>query len=91
MRRDRWSADEIVVAIAGKAERLTLANDLEGHARLVRVLTRGQASARVCLEANGIYHLDFALALHRAPRIPSRITCEPTSSSPRPFSSSRSL
>jgi hypothetical protein len=27
------SADEIVVAIAGKAERLTLANDLEGHAR----------------------------------------------------------
>jgi transposase len=63
------SADEIVVAITGKAERLTLANDLEGHARLVRLLTRGQAGARVCLEATGIYHLDLALALHRAPRI----------------------
>jgi transposase len=63
------SADEIVVAITGKAERLTLANDPEGHARLVRLLTRGQASARVCLEATGIYHLDLALALHRAPRI----------------------
>jgi transposase len=63
------SADEIVVAIAGKAERLTIANDLEGHERLVRHLTRGKASARVCLEATGIYHLDLALALHRAPRI----------------------
>src|SRR4029453_3164665 len=64
-----WSADEIVVAIEGKAERLTLANDLKGHARLVRLLPRGQAGARVCLEATGIYHLDLALALHRAPRI----------------------
>jgi transposase len=63
------SADEIVVAIAGKAERLALANDLEGHARLVRLLTRGKAGVRVCLEATGIYHLDLALALHRAPRI----------------------
>jgi transposase len=63
------SADEIVVAIAGKGERLTLANDLEGHARLVRLLTRGKAGARVCLEATGIYHLDLALALHRAPRV----------------------
>ena len=63
------SADEIVVAVAGKAKRLTLANDLEGHARLVRLLTRGKASTRVCLEATGIYHLDLALALHRAARI----------------------
>ena len=63
------SADEIVVAVAGKAKRLTLANDPEGHARLVRLLTRGKASTRVCLEATGIYHLDLALALHRAARI----------------------
>lgn len=62
-------AEEIVVAIEGKAERLTLANNLEGHARLVRLLTRSKASARVCLEATGIYHLDLALALHRAARI----------------------
>ena len=63
------SAAEIVVAVAGKAERLTFENDAEGHARLVRLLTRGKAHARVCLEATGIYHLDLALALHRAPRI----------------------
>jgi transposase len=63
------SAREIVVAILGKAERVTLDNDADGHAKLVRLLTRGKASARVCLEATGIYHLDLALALHRAPRI----------------------
>ncbi|NJM91267.1 MAG: IS110 family transposase [Myxococcales bacterium] len=63
------SADEVVVAIAGKAERLTLANDIEGHARLVKLLTRGKSGARVCLEATGIYHLDLALALHRTPGI----------------------
>jgi transposase len=63
------SAAEVVVAIEGNAKRLTFENDLEGHARLVRFLTRRRASARVCLEATGIYHLDLALALHRAPRI----------------------
>jgi transposase len=63
------SADEIVVAIEGKAERLTLTNDAAGHQQLVRRLSRGKAGARVCLEATGIYHLDLALALHRAPRI----------------------
>jgi hypothetical protein len=57
------SAREIVVAILGKAERVTLDNDADGHAKLVRLLTRGKASARVCLEATGIYHLDLALAL----------------------------
>ena len=63
------SADEIGVAIEGKAERLTLANDAAGHQQLVRRLTRAKAGARVCLEATGIYHLDLALALHRAPHI----------------------
>lgn len=63
------SADEIMVAIEGRAERLTLANDAAGHQQLVRRLSRGKAGARVCLEATGIYHLDLALALHRAPRI----------------------
>lgn len=47
------SADEIVVAISGKAERLEFANDLEGHARLVKLLTRGKSRARICLEATG--------------------------------------
>jgi transposase len=60
------SADEITVAIEGRTERITLANDAEGHERLIRLLTRRGRTARVCLEATGIYHLDLALALHRA-------------------------
>jgi transposase len=60
------SADEITVAIEGRAESATLPNDTEGHERLVRLLTRRGKAARVCLEATGIYHLDLALALHRA-------------------------
>jgi len=63
------SAYEITVAIGGRAERTTLANDATGHAKLVRMLHRGRGTARVCLEATGIYHLDLALALHRAPRV----------------------
>ena len=60
------SAYEITVAIAGRAGCTTLPNDAVGHARLVRQLARGKSRARVCLEATGIYHLDLALALHRA-------------------------
>ena len=61
------SADEITVAIEGRPGRSTLANDAAGHERLVRLLTRPRKGvARVCLEATGIYHLDLALALHRA-------------------------
>jgi len=60
------SADEITVAIDGRAEVATLPNDTEGHERLVRLLKRRGRAARVCLEATGIYHLDLALALHRA-------------------------
>jgi transposase len=63
------SADEITVAIEGRAQRVTLANDAAGHERLIRLLTRRGRAARVCLEATGIYHLDLALALHRAPGI----------------------
>lgn len=60
------SADEITVAIEGRAQRVTLTNDANGHQRLVRLLTRKGRRVRVCLEATGIYHLDLALALHRA-------------------------
>lgn len=63
------SAYEITAAIEGRAERTTLANDAAGHAQLLRQLARGKGVARVCLEATGIYHLDLALALHRAPRV----------------------
>lgn len=53
------SADEVTVAIEGRVELATLPNDPEGHERLVRLLTRRGRAARVCLEATGIYHLDW--------------------------------
>jgi len=60
------SARDLTVAIEGHAERLVFSNDAAGHERLVRRLCRRSARTRVCLEATGIYHLDLALALHRA-------------------------
>jgi len=44
----------------------TFDNDPAGHRRVVRKLTRGGRRARVVLEATGIYHLDLAMALHKA-------------------------
>jgi transposase len=41
-------------------------NTPAGHKRLCRRLGRDGRTARVCLEATGIYSLDLALALHRA-------------------------
>ena len=49
--------------------RVEFANTPAGHRRLIRRLTQGGRRARVALEASGIYSLDLALALHRAPRI----------------------
>lgn len=42
------------------------ANTPEGHQQLVGKLTKRGRTARVALEATGIYHLDLALALHDA-------------------------
>jgi transposase len=39
------------------------ANDAAGHRKLIRRLTRTKGTARVCVEATGIYHLDLCLAL----------------------------
>jgi transposase len=44
-------------------------NDPAGHKKLVRFLTKGGRSAQVVIEATGVYSLDLALALHRAPRV----------------------
>lgn len=66
------SAKELVVSWEreGTVEPLTrFANDARGHAQLVRWLTKGGRTARVGLEATGIYSLDVALALARAPRV----------------------
>jgi transposase len=57
------SADEIVVAITGKAERLTLANDLEGHARLVKCAKESAGKRKGTSGAKmGNVHLKWAFS-----------------------------
>ena len=53
-------------AADGRLQRGTFANDTTGHRALIKQLTKGGRSARVALEATGIYGLDLALALDRA-------------------------
>lgn len=62
-------ARELIVAIEGRPGTLAFSNDVEGQDRLLRLLRKRRGAVRVCLEASGIYHLDVALALHRAPSI----------------------
>jgi transposase len=76
MRKLDWvgvdvSAKELAVAMErdGVLRAGEFRNDPGGHRKLCRFLTKGGRSARVCLEATGIYHLDLALALHRTPSI----------------------
>lgn len=47
----------------------TFANSAAGHKKFIGWVTKGGRSARVCLEATGIYSLEFALALHHAKRV----------------------
>ena len=66
------SARTLVLAVEaprGDRRHLEVPNTPIGHRQLVRRLTKSDRSARVALEASGIYSLDLALALHRAPRI----------------------
>ena len=44
-------------------------NSKAGHSQAIAWVQRGAEGARVCLEATGIYHLQLALALDRAPGI----------------------
>jgi len=63
---------ELVCALhcSGQGAALTVfANTAAGHKKFVRWATKGGRSARVCLEATGIYSLQFALALHAAKRV----------------------
>ena len=47
----------------------TFANTAAGHQKFIRWATKGARPARVCLEATGIYSLEFALALHHAKNV----------------------
>lgn len=63
---------ELVVAIdpaTGPIWEGVFSNDSAGHRRLIRRLTRVGATARVCVEATGIYHLDLCLALEQAKEV----------------------
>lgn len=65
------SARSLAVEIAsgGQIVSLEVANTPAGHRALIRRLTKKGRAARVCLESTGVYGLDLALALERAPRI----------------------
>ncbi len=56
-------------APTGALRTAQFANTAAGHRQLIRWLTKGGQSARVVLEATGVYGLDLALALHAARRL----------------------
>ena len=66
------SATTLDVALAGEAPPVTSAtfpNTSMGHRRLIRWATKRGQSARVCLEATGVYSAAIALAIQRHPRL----------------------
>jgi transposase len=78
-KRETWSiaggdvsAESIMVMVErdnGQRERAEFANDTKGHKRLISWLKKRCTHVRVCIEATGIYSLDLAFALHRAPAV----------------------
>jgi transposase len=65
-------SEELVCAMKRVGQRLPLArfaNTPAGHKKFIRWATKGARPAQVCLEATGIYSLDFALALHHAKNV----------------------
>ena len=60
------SARELVVAKQGEPRIRTFANDRFGHRALIKNLAKKGRTARVCMEATGIYSLDIAMALSKA-------------------------
>ena len=55
---------------AGQRQPLArFANTAAGHKQFIRWASKGGHPARVCLEATGIYSLQFALALHHARKV----------------------
>jgi transposase len=65
-------SEELVCATQRAEQRLPLtrfANNASGHRKFIRWATKGAHPARVCLEATGIYSLQFALALHHAKNV----------------------
>jgi len=64
-------SEELVSMMRRGGQRLPLArfaNSAGGHKKFIRWATKGARPVRVCLEATGIYSLEFALALHDVDR-----------------------
>jgi transposase len=57
------------MAVDERIVRRQFANAPKGYRCFTKWAVKGAGSARVCLEATGIYHLQLALALHRHPNI----------------------
>jgi transposase len=65
-------SEQLVCAMQRAEQRqplATFANTTAGHKTFIRWATKGGRTARVCLEATGIYSLEFALALHHAKNV----------------------
>jgi transposase len=65
-------SEALVCMMQRAGQRLPLvrfANTAAGHKKFIRWATKGARPARVCLEATGIYSLEFALALHHAKNV----------------------
>ncbi len=63
------SAKTFVVRTDATPNVQTYGNTPAGHGKLIRRLSKCGPIARVVLEASGVYSLDLALALHRAPNV----------------------
>src|SRR6202790_3359375 len=65
-------SEALVSMMQRGGQRLPLArfaNTAAGHKKFIRWATKGAHPARVCLEATGVYSLEFALALHHAKNV----------------------
>lgn len=63
---------ELVCAMQRAGQRMplaTFANTTAGHKKFIHWAAKGGRPARVCLEATGVYGLEFALALHHAKNV----------------------
>jgi transposase len=64
----RQTLDAAARTQGGEPRTAQFANTPAGHRQLIKWSTKGGRSARVVLEATGVYGLDLALALDAAPR-----------------------
>jgi transposase len=65
-------SEKLLCAMQHAGQRLPLAsfaNTAAGHKKFIRWATKSGHAAEVCLEATGIYSLEFALALHHAQNV----------------------